>query len=125
MTALTLATAAPVLSAIARTAAETLSLPEVFPRVALSASPLLPFHRMGLSRLDGPDALVVLALAGDAPAVVTGERLRLRDLSPALRPGPTRVRRIDDAARELDPSFALDRRGGEAGGAPLLPSPIP
>ncbi len=124
MTALTLATAAPVLSAIARTAAETLSLPEVFTRVALSASPLLPFHRMGLSRLDGPDALVVLALAGDAPAVVTGERLRLRDLSPALRPGPTRVRRIDDAARELDPSFALDRRVVEQGARSILLSPI-
>jgi transcriptional regulator with GAF, ATPase, and Fis domain len=124
MTALTLATAAPVLAAIARTAAETLALPEVFTRVAVSASALLPFHRMGLSRRDGPEALVVLALAGEAPAVVTGERLRLLDLSPALRPGPTRVRRIADAARELDPSFALDRRVVEQGARSILLSPI-
>ncbi|HVQ28420.1 MAG TPA: hypothetical protein VMV21_02500, partial [Vicinamibacteria bacterium] len=59
----TLASAAPVLAAIARTAAETLALPEVFTRVAVSAGALLPFHRMGLSRRDGPENLVVLALA--------------------------------------------------------------
>ncbi|MFI5006958.1 MAG: sigma 54-interacting transcriptional regulator [Solirubrobacterales bacterium] len=124
MSPLTLAMAAPVLSAIARTAAETLALPEVFTRVAVSASALLPFHRMGLSRRDGPDDLVVLALAGDAPAVVTGERLRILDLSPALRPGPTRVRRIDDSVRELDVSFALDRRVVEQGARSILLAPI-
>jgi transcriptional regulator with GAF, ATPase, and Fis domain len=124
MTALTLEKAGPVLSAIARTAAETLALPEVFTQVAVSASALLPFRRMGLSRRDGPDALVVLALVGEAPAVVTGERLRLHDLSPALRPGPIRVRRVDDTARELDPSFALDRRVVEQGARSILLAPI-
>src|SRR6185295_1039339 len=78
----------------------------------------------GLSRRDGPDDLVVLALAGDAPAVVTGERLHILDLSPALRPGPTRVRRIDDSARELDLAFALDRRVVEQGARSILLAPI-
>jgi transcriptional regulator with GAF, ATPase, and Fis domain len=92
--------------------------------VAAAARGLLPFDRMGLSRRDGPDALLVLALAGEDPAVVTGERLMLVDLSPALRPGPTRVRRIDDAARELDLAFALDRRVVEQGARSILLAPI-
>ncbi len=104
--------------------AETLSLPEVFSRVAAAARALLPFDRMGLSRRDGPDRLVVLALAGEQPAVVTGEHLALADISPALRPGPTRVRRIDDAARELDQAFALDRRVVEQGARSILLAPI-
>jgi len=65
---------------------------------------------MGLSRRDGPDGLVVLALVGDRPAVVTGERVLLADISPGLRPGTSRVWRIDDAAAELDATFAFDRR---------------
>jgi transcriptional regulator with GAF, ATPase, and Fis domain len=104
--------------------AETLSLPEVFSRVAAAARALLPFDRMGLSWRDGPDRLVVLALAGEQPAVVTGEHLALLDISPALRPGPTRVRRIDDAARELDPAFPLDRRVVEQGARSILLAPI-
>ena len=92
--------------------------------MAAAARGLLPFDRMGLSRRDGPDSLRVLALVGEEPAVVTGERLMLVDLSPALRPGPTRVRRIDDAAQELDEAFALDRRVVEQGARSILLAPI-
>ena len=56
--------------------------------------------------------------------MVTGERLMLADLSPVLRPGPTRVRRIDDAAQELDEAFALDRRVVEQGARSILLAPI-
>ncbi|HSB61074.1 MAG TPA: sigma 54-interacting transcriptional regulator [Vicinamibacteria bacterium] len=96
----------------------------MFARVAVSARALIPFDRMGLSRREGGDVLVVLALAGEEPAVVTGERLSVGDLSPALRPGPGGVRRIADARLELDPSFALDRRVVEQGARSILVAAI-
>ncbi|HET6201533.1 MAG TPA: sigma 54-interacting transcriptional regulator [Planctomycetota bacterium] len=95
------------LGQMTRAVSETLELKEVFARVAEAAATALPFDVMGVARLEGEDALTVYAVAGDVQD--PPRQLHLGDFSPVLRVQPGTAIRIDDAARELDPSFPMDR----------------
>src|SRR5262245_4320386 len=107
------------LSAIARTAAESLDLKEVFSRVADAASQVLPFEVMGVSVADNLEipfedlenvTFSALAVAGDATIEEIGQ-YRRSDVSPGLRVHETgKVSRHADVTASLDTSFALDRR---------------
>ncbi|HET7452277.1 MAG TPA: sigma 54-interacting transcriptional regulator [Thermoanaerobaculia bacterium] len=107
------------LSAIARAAAETLNLKEVFARVAQAASEILPFETMGVSvalDLDIPfedldnARYAAYAAAGAARVEEIGE-YRRADVSPGIRMQPgAAIARFSDISTMLDPAFLLDRR---------------
>jgi len=107
------------LSAIARAAAETLDLKDVFARVARAASEVLPFDTMGVSvalDLDVPfedldnARYAAYAAAGTAHVEEIGE-YRRSDVSPGLRMKENaRLVRFSDVSPLLDPAFVLDRR---------------
>jgi transcriptional regulator with GAF, ATPase, and Fis domain len=101
---------ADVLAEIADIASETLELHEVFDRVAAAVHRLIPFDNMGVVRiLDG--AQVVLH-ATTLPCPNDLEKcfdpMPLHTWSPRWRPHAGPMRRIEDAAVELDPSFEMD-----------------
>ncbi|MBP7677844.1 MAG: hypothetical protein KBB14_16140, partial [Thermoanaerobaculia bacterium] len=90
-----------VLTEIARTVTETLSLPEVFARVAGAARRVLPFDAAGVVRLvDGPGLLSWGLSTPDG--LDAGRRYGRDDVSALLWPGGASPRRIDDAAVLLD-----------------------
>ena len=107
------------LSAIARTAAESLDLKEVFSRVAEAASDVLPFEVMGVSVAQNPEipfedlenvTFSGYAVAGDASIEEIGQ-YRRSDVSPGLRLHEIgKVSRHSDVTTALDPSYELDRR---------------
>jgi transcriptional regulator with GAF, ATPase, and Fis domain len=95
------------LGSMARVVSETLELKEVFAHVAEAAATVLPFDLMEVGRAETPDTWTVYAVGGaaqDAP-----RPHQLADLSPLLRPRPGSLVRILDAAREMSPSFPMDR----------------
>src|SRR5687768_8822875 len=99
-----------VLSQVAEIASETLELQDVFDRVATAVRELIPFENMGVVRIVGGDRAVLHATTvpcGDGHPKCT-EPLPLTEWSPRIRPRPTANARVDDALRELDPSFRLD-----------------
>ncbi len=112
-----------VLTEIARAAAETLSLPEVFSRVAEAARRVLPFDHAGVVRIvEGPALLSWgLATAGEADAEW---RLEEGEVSPALWPSRPGTRRIDDARSVLDPTRRGDRATLDAGTRSILVATI-
>jgi transcriptional regulator with GAF, ATPase, and Fis domain len=107
------------LSAIARAAAESLDLKAVFDRVAQAARQVLPFETVGVSVAQDPEVpfedvesvvYSAYAAAGTAHVEEIGE-YRRSDVSPGLRLTDVgKVRRYDDVAKFLDPSFLLDSR---------------
>ncbi len=112
-----------VLTEIARTVAETLSLPDVFARVAEAARRVLPFDAAGVVRLvDGPALLSWgLSAPGDPEG---GRRYGRDDVSPLLWPGGASPRRIDDAAALLDATRQADLELLEAGMRSMLVATI-
>ncbi len=112
-----------VLTEIARTVAETLSLPDVFARVAGAARRVLPFDAAGVVRLvEGPALLSWgLSAPGDPEA---GRRYGRNDVSALLWPGSASPRRIDDAAALLDAARQADRELLEAGMRSMLVATI-
>jgi len=98
------------LAEIAETAAETLELQEVFDRVATAIRRRIPFDNMGVIRvIDGRWAV------NHATTVPCGqcepecsEPQPLTAWSPRFRPRPGPIDRLEDAPRELDPSFPAD-----------------
>jgi len=130
---------------IARMAAESLDLQEVFARVAEATRPVLPFDRMGVVRIEGPDTARPFAIAGgdgSPPIVETGAPVPRGDISPRLWPLPpgrppavpgpeqepwpgglSAPRRLD-ARRDLDPAFAVDRQILERGVRSILVAPL-
>ena len=112
-----------VLTEIARIVAETLSLPEVFSRVAGAARRVLPFDAAGVVRVvEGPALRSWGLLAPGAPA---GDVLwRQDEISPLLWPSADAPRRIDDARSALDPALAADRRFLEEGTRSILVASI-
>ena len=107
---------------ITRAVSATLELREVFTRVAEAAASVLPLDFMAVVRVKDDGALELYSLSGevkDQPYAV-----RREDFSPALRPFPDRVRRIDDMAKLLDPSFAIDRKIQQAGMRSNLSAPL-
>jgi len=112
-----------VLTEIARTVTETLSLPEVFARVAGAARRILPFDAAGVVRLvDGPGLLSWGLSAPDGAEA--GRRYGRDDVSPLLWPGGASPRRIDDAAALLDATRQADRELLEAGMRSMLVATI-
>jgi Nif-specific regulatory protein len=115
------------LSRIARIVSETLELKEVFAQVAEAAAEVLPFETMGVCRLESGSHLRLYALAGSTTET-EGDKpdlVNLEDFSPAMRPQPGKINRIDDAVEVLDPHFSMDRALLESGvrsglGAPLM-----
>jgi len=98
------------LAEIAETAAETLELQEVFERVATAIRRLIPFDNMGVIRvLDGHYAVAhaTTVPCGQCEPECSAPQ-PLTDWSPRFRPQPGPIARLDDAPRELDPSFAND-----------------
>jgi Nif-specific regulatory protein len=123
------ASLASVLAEIADTAAETLELQDVFDRVANAIRRLIPLDHMGVVRIvDGEWAVLhattVPCPEGPAAAREQGELAAWRECTPAaplhewsprVRPWPGPLRRVDDAAGELDPTFPHDRKLIEKG----------
>ena len=113
-----------VLTEIARIVAETLSLPEVFTRVAASARRVLPFEAAGAARIvDGP---ALLSWGSEAPG--TPGRIQWRygkdEISELLWPCASGPRRIDDARTVLDPGLRADREALDAGTRSILVAPV-
>jgi transcriptional regulator with GAF, ATPase, and Fis domain len=113
-----------VLTEIARIVAETLSLPDVFARVADVARRVLPFDAAGVVRIvDGP-ALLSWGMA--TPGIPPGPEWRCErsETSDILWPSATGTRRIDDATAVLDPSLRTDRAVLDSGTRSILVAPI-
>jgi transcriptional regulator with GAF, ATPase, and Fis domain len=104
------ASLASVLAEVAETASETLELQEVFERVATSIRRLIPFDNMGVVRiLDGQWAVLhATTVPCQEHNAECTEPEPLTSWSPRLRPRSGPIRRVDDAAVELDPAFPFD-----------------
>ena len=110
-------TVADVLSEIAEIASETIELREVFPRVASAIRRAVPFDNMGVVRIVDGDRVVLHATTlerGDSNEKCSGPML-LSAWSPRWRPRLGPNFRIDDAKRELDPSYPMDAAVIEGG----------
>ncbi len=113
-----------VLTEIARTVAETLSLPEVFARVAEAARRVLPFDAAGVVRIvDGPALLSWGAWTTASPDGAEW-RYERSEVSDVLWPSGTEPWRIDDAREALDPRCRADRESLDAGTRSILVAPI-
>ena len=112
-----------ILSEIAAIASETLQLQDVFDRVATSVRQVIPFDHMGVVRIVEGEWAFKHATTFNAGCPAGSEPGRpgfgcppgtaptpcsLSMWSPRMRPRPSAIRRIDDAPRELDPSFPGD-----------------
>jgi transcriptional regulator with GAF, ATPase, and Fis domain len=113
------------LSAVARAIADSLELKDVWSRVADACGTVVPFDGMGVSRFEpGPRVRTYLA-AGDTGQFALQERVFARtDFSPRLWPveaaWPRHGLIVDDASRELDEAFAVDRGMLQAGFRSIL-----
>ena len=127
---------APALSAIARAVAESMSLKDVFSRVAEAARLALPFDNMGVNVTENPDlppdsmpedeTFSVYSAVGKGGIEEIGLRYSRSDVSPQLRLNAMgQVVRHSDIATQLDPSFSLDRRAIELGTRSLLVTYLP
>ena len=131
---------APALSAIARAVGESMSLKDVFSRVADAARLALPFDNIGVNVTENPDlppdampedeAFSVYSIGGAGGMEELGLRYRRSDVSPRARIPPMgEVARHSDITTVLDPAYALDRRIQELGCrsliATFLPGPRP
>jgi transcriptional regulator with GAF, ATPase, and Fis domain len=126
----------PALSAIARAVAETMSLKGVFTRVAEAARLALPFDSMGVNVTENPDlppdampedeVFSMYSVVGEEGLQESGLRYRRSEVSPQLRLAAMgQVVRHSDVTKQLDPSFALDRRVIEIGCRSLLVTFLP
>jgi transcriptional regulator with GAF, ATPase, and Fis domain len=108
---------------ITRAVAGTLELREVFARVAEAAATVLPLDFMAVMRVTDADALELYSITGKAK---DQQRyvIRPEDFSPALRPVPDRVLRIDDMAEQADPGFPIDLKMQQAGMRSSLTAPL-
>ena len=102
-------TVAAVLSEIAGITSETIELREVFPRVAAAVRRVIPFDEMGVVRIVQGDRVVLHATTLDAEdAADCSDPMPLSEWSPRWRPCCGSLARIEDATRELDPSYPMD-----------------
>ena len=107
---------------ITRAVAGTLELREVFARVAEAMATVLPLDFMAVMRVTDAGGLEIYSISGkvDDKTYV----IRPEDFSPALRPVPDRVLRIDDMAEQADPSFPVDSKMQQAGMRSSLTAPL-
>lgn len=126
---------ATVLSAIARTVAESLELKDVFSRVAERAREVLPFDAMGVNVAEDSDApfhnlekvkfSAYAAVSERGPRETPSSYMR-SDVSPALRLTEVgKVFRHADVLTELDPAYLLDRKILEYGRRSLIVTLLP
>ena len=104
---------APVLTEIAGIASETLELPDVFGRIAISLRKLIPFDNMGVVRMVDEEHAVIHAstFRHEHHSIESAEPMSipLDAWSPRMRPRPS-SNRFDDAQNELDAAFHVDAR---------------
>ncbi|HKW50654.1 MAG TPA: sigma 54-interacting transcriptional regulator, partial [Candidatus Eisenbacteria bacterium] len=110
------------LSEIAEIASETLELREVFDRVGTSVQRVIPFYKMGVVRIIDGSHVVLHAITftpdkldpkcSDAKS---SDPMPVTMWSPRMRPHAGPTPRINDAKKELDPSFPLDAMALEGG----------
>jgi len=114
------------LSSVAHAIADSLELKDVWDRVADACRAVVPFDGMGVSRFEAGDRIRVYVTAGDPAATNLEEMVFARtDFSPRLRPDDVwHIVLVEDAEREMDPSFLLDRRMMERGYRSLLRLPL-
>jgi transcriptional regulator with GAF, ATPase, and Fis domain len=114
------------LSSVARAIADSLELVEVWDRVADACRTVVPFDVIGVSRLLPGDRVRVMMAAGDPAAREFQEGLFGRDeFSPRMWPQEADfVVLIQDAERDLDPSFRVDRELVELGYRSALRLPL-
>jgi len=110
-------TLASVLAEIADIASETLELQEVFDRIGMAVRRVIPFENMGVVRiLDGERAVLhATTVRHDEHSAKCFDPKPLSAWSPRWRPHAGPTPRIDDAARELDPSYEMDAKVMEGG----------
>jgi len=111
-----------VLGQIARAVASSLSLGEVFTRIAEAAADVLPFDVLIVLRAETDDVFALHSIAGDAQGPPS--RMGVDDFSPGLREVLRSGGRIDDFAKVLDLGFALDRRVRDDGMRSCVAVPI-
>ena len=105
-----------VLAEIADIASETLELQDVFGRIAAAVRRVIPFDGMGVVRVtDDRAVLHATTFAGCADPGQCYDPLPLTSWSPRWRPRAGGTPKIDDARRELDPTFPLDAQVLAAG----------
>jgi transcriptional regulator with GAF, ATPase, and Fis domain len=109
---------------ITRIVSETLELREVFARVAEAAATVLPLDFMVVMRVKEAEALELYSLSGNVKEPPPPLTIHLRDFSPAIRPLPDRVRRIDDLAERFDPGFVVDSKIQQAGMRSSVTAPL-
>jgi transcriptional regulator with GAF, ATPase, and Fis domain len=107
---------------ITRAVAGSLELREAFARVAEVAATVLPLDFMAVMRVTDAGGLELYSISGkvDDKTYV----IRPEDFSPALRPVPDRLLRIDDMAVQADPSFSIDSKMQQAGMRSSLTAPL-
>src|SRR5438876_832533 len=110
-----------VLSEIAEIASETIELREVFDRVGTAVQRVIPFYKMGVVRIIDGSHVVLHAVTFTEEHSKQGhpdwkcsdakssDPMPVTAWSPRWRPHAGPTPRIDDAKRELDPSFLIDR----------------
>ena len=116
-----------VLSEIAEIASETIELREVFDRVGTAVQRVIPFYKMGVVRIIDGSHVVLHAVTftqSKSDGTCSGPKcsdakssdpMPVTMWSPRMRPHAGPTPRINDAKRELDPSFPLDAMALEGG----------
>src|SRR5262249_9169249 len=111
-------------SRIARIVSGTLELKDVFSQVADVAREIIPFDTMGVCRITGADTSRLYAISGAMAERYAcqedDEEIPFTEFSPVMRPGAIETTRMDDAQKELDPSFAMDKEILEKGVRAML-----
>jgi Nif-specific regulatory protein len=112
------------LSSVARAIADSLSLKEVWTRVADACGSIVPFDGLGVSQLEPGERLraVVWAIA-PGRSNLRERSFPLSDLSPRLRPSEE-ILLVRDTERELDRAFPADRDLLERGIRSILRLPL-
>jgi transcriptional regulator with GAF, ATPase, and Fis domain len=113
-----------VLARIAGIVAETLSIPEVFARIAEPARLVLPFASAGVGRIVEGPALLSWGHSIDGGGSREGWRYERVEVSDVLWPSPDGVRRVHDAREVLQRAFRADRETLDSGTRSVLVAPV-
>jgi transcriptional regulator with GAF, ATPase, and Fis domain len=114
------------LGAVARAIAQSLSVREVWDRVADACRAVAPFDAMGIIQLEGPGQARAVAAAGDPAAKALENRVFPRNgFSPAFWPDADDFMvLIGEAEKELDDRYPVDRISLERGYRSALRVPL-
>lgn len=114
------------LAAVARAIADSLEVRDVWDRVADACHTVVPFDAMGIVQLEDGGMVRAVAAAGEPEVkALEGQVFPRNGYSPAHWPDADQfLVLIDDAPRELDSSFQLDRLAIERGYRSVLRVPL-